>query len=58
MRSFLINYTFLTCFEMTIKRLHNDLTTVLSGDAEKILGPVNCFVNIARKAVFECVVYI
>lgn len=31
---------------------------VLSGDAEKILGLENCFVYMAREAVFECMVYI
>ena len=31
---------------------------VLSGDAEKMLGLENCFVNMAREAVFECMVYI
>ena len=31
---------------------------VLSGDAEKMLGLVNCFVYMAREAVFECMVYI
>ena len=31
---------------------------VLSGDAEKMLGLENCFVYIAREAVFECMVYI
>lgn len=31
---------------------------VLSGDAEKLLGLENCFVYMAREAVFECMVYI
>ena len=31
---------------------------VISGDAEKILGLENCFVYMAREAVFECMVYI
>ena len=31
---------------------------VLSGDAEKTLGLENCFVYMAREAVFECMVYI
>ena len=31
---------------------------VLSCDAEKILGLENCFVYMAREAVFECMVYI
>lgn len=31
---------------------------VLSGDAEKTLGLENCFVHMAREAVFECMVYI
>ncbi|SEL32212.1 hypothetical protein [Ruminococcus albus] len=31
---------------------------VLSGDAEKMLGLENCFISMARKAVFECMVYI
>ena len=31
---------------------------VLSGDAEKMLGLENCFVYMAREAVFECIVYI
>lgn len=31
---------------------------VLSGDAEKMLGLENCFVYIAREAVFEFMVYI
>lgn len=31
---------------------------VLSGDAEKVLGLENCFVGMAREAVFECMVYI
>lgn len=31
---------------------------VLSGDTEKILGLENCFVYMAREAVFECMVYI
>ena len=31
---------------------------VLSGDAEKMLGLENFFVNMAREAVFECMVYI
>ncbi|EGC04417.1 hypothetical protein [Ruminococcus albus] len=32
--------------------------TVLIGDAEKMLGLENCFVYMAREAVFECMVYI
>lgn len=31
---------------------------LLSGDAEKMLGLENCFVGMAREAVFECMVYI
>lgn len=31
---------------------------VLAGDAEKMLGLENCFVYMAREAVFECMVYI
>ena len=31
---------------------------VLSGDTEKMLGLENCFVYMAREAVFECIVYI
>ncbi|MCR5718137.1 MAG: hypothetical protein K6F80_03760 [Oscillospiraceae bacterium] len=31
---------------------------VLSGDTEKMLGLENCFINMAREAVFECMVYI
>ncbi len=31
---------------------------VLSGDAEKMLGLENCFVYMAREAVFQCMVYI
>lgn len=31
---------------------------VLSGDAEKLLGLENCFISMAREAVFECMVYI
>ncbi|MDO4156022.1 MAG: hypothetical protein Q4D37_04465 [Oscillospiraceae bacterium] len=31
---------------------------VLSGDTEKMLGLENCFVHMAREAVFECMVYI
>ncbi len=31
---------------------------VLNGDTEKMLGLENCFVYIAREAVFECMVYI
>lgn len=31
---------------------------VLSGDAEKMLGLENCFVYMAREAVFKCMVYI
>ena len=31
---------------------------VLSGNAEKMLGLENCFVYMAREAVFECMVYI
>ena len=34
------------------------LKAVLSGDAEKTLGLENCFVYMAREAVFECMVYI
>ena len=31
---------------------------VLSGDDEKMLGLENCFISMAREAVFECMVYI
>lgn len=31
---------------------------VLIGDTEKMLGLENCFVGMAREAVFECMVYI
>ena len=31
---------------------------VLVGDTEKILGLENCFISMARDAVFECMVYI
>ena len=31
---------------------------VLSGDTEKMLGLENCFINMARESVFECMVYI
>ncbi len=31
---------------------------VLAGDAEKMLGLENCFISMAREAVFECMVYI
>ncbi len=31
---------------------------VLSGDTKKMLGLENCFVYMAREAVFECMVYI
>ena len=31
---------------------------VLGGDAEKMLGLENCFIYMAREAVFECMVYI
>ena len=31
---------------------------VISGDSEKMLGLENCFFYMARKAVFECMVYI
>ena len=31
---------------------------VLNGDAEKMLGLENCFISMAREAVFECMVYI
>ena len=34
------------------------LKAVLSGDTEKMLGLENCFVYMAREAVFECIVYI
>ena len=34
------------------------LKAVLSGDAEKMLGLENCFVYMAKEAVFECMVYI
>lgn len=30
---------------------------VLSSDAEKMLGLENCFISMAREAVFECMVY-
>ena len=33
-------------------------SAVLSNDAEKMLGLENCFVYMAREAVFECMVYI
>ena len=32
--------------------------TALSGDTEKMLGIENCFIYMAREAVFECMVYI
>ena len=31
---------------------------VLSDDAEKMLGLENCFISMAREAVFECMIYI
>lgn len=31
---------------------------VLIGDAEKMLGLENCFVYMAREAIFECMVYV
>lgn len=31
---------------------------VISTDAEKMLGLENCFISMAREAVFECMVYI
>ena len=31
---------------------------VISGDVEKMLGLGNCFISMAREAVFECMVYI
>ena len=31
---------------------------VLSGDAVKMLGLENCFISMAKEAVFECMVYI
>lgn len=31
---------------------------VLSGDSEKMFGLENCFVYMAREAVFECMIYI
>lgn len=31
---------------------------VLSGDAEKMLGLENCFISMAREAVFNCMIYI
>ena len=31
---------------------------VLAGDAVKMLGLENCFISMAREAVFECMVYI
>ncbi|WP_287616649.1 hypothetical protein [Ruminococcus sp.] len=34
------------------------LKAVLSTDAEKMLGLENCFISMAREAVFECMVYI
>jgi hypothetical protein len=34
------------------------LKAVLSGDTEKMLGLENCFVYMAREALFECMVYI
>lgn len=30
---------------------------VLGSDAEKMLGLENCFISMARKAIFECMVY-
>ena len=30
----------------------------LAGDAEKMIGLENCFTNMARESVFECMVYI
>ena len=34
------------------------MKAVLSSDAEKMLGLENCFIIMAREAVFECMVYI
>ena len=34
------------------------LKAVLSGDAEKMLGLENCFIEMAREIIFECMVYI
>ena len=34
------------------------LKAVLSGDTEKMLGLENCFVYMAREAVFNCMIYI
>ena len=34
------------------------LKAVLSGDTEKMLGLENCFVGMAREAVFNCMIYI
>ena len=31
---------------------------VLAADAEKMLGLENCFISMAREAVFDCMVYI
>ena len=31
---------------------------VLAGDAEKMLGLENCFISMAREAIFECMIYI
>lgn len=31
---------------------------VLNGDTEKMLGLENCFINMAREVIFECMVYI
>ena len=31
---------------------------VLSGDTEKMLGLENCFIGMARKVIFDCMVYI
>ena len=31
---------------------------VLAGDVKKMLGLENCFINMAREAVFDCMVYI
>ena len=31
---------------------------VLAGDSEKMLGLENCFISMAREAVFECIAYI
>lgn len=34
------------------------LKAVLTSDADKMLGLENCFISMAREAVFECMIYI